>query len=76
MTVLLTIDGHTLELAGDKDADEVEQLFRDRLVESKDLDRLILLRVRDGGSLYIQPAHIKWFAIEERDTATPLGAFA
>ena len=76
MTVLLTIDGHTLELAGDKDADEVEQLFRDRLIEGKDLDRLILLRVREGGSLNIQPANITWFAIEERDPVTPLVAFA
>ena len=75
MAVLLTIDGHTLELTGDKNANEVEQLFRARLVEGDNLDRLILLNVRDGGSLYIQPANVTWFAVEERDAATPLVSF-
>lgn len=39
MAVFLTIDGQTLQLDGNKSVAEVDDLFRQRLVEGQDLDR-------------------------------------
>jgi hypothetical protein len=68
MAVFLTIDGQTIELAANKTADEVDDLFRRRLVEGQDLDRPILLQTSSGNRINIQVANVTWYSITERDT--------
>ncbi len=67
MAVVLTIDGHPIELAGDKSATEVTELFRWRLLEGQDLDKLIVLKTSSGNEVYVQAANVTWFAAADRE---------
>ena len=74
MAVFLTIDGTTLELAGEMSVHEVTEVIRKGAVEGDEKFQTVMLQAARADipsslptTVYIKPSRITWFSVEERE---------
>lgn len=74
MPVFLTIDGTTLELAGDQNVGEISELIRKGAIDGNEEFRTVILQAARADipsslptTVFIKTPNITWFSVEERE---------